>query len=185
MFRRGEEDRHPEPIDPKEVVIKETPGSEVTVIGQGARIEGTLVSAGSLRIDGQVKGKINADGDVVLSSQSQVEADIDSQNATVAGRFKGNIMVKNKAELAKGGRVDGNITCKVLAIAEGAIFSGQSIDRCGNFRGPARETGWSRRFENDSSCTSWWAGCRRTRSPQPTCDSSGSRCRCRRHGARG
>jgi len=107
--------------------MKESPGSEVTVIGQGARIEGTLVSAGSLRIDGQVKGKINADGDVVLSSQSQVEADIDAQNATVAGRFKGNIIVKNKAELAKGGRVDGNITSKVLAIAEGASFSGQSI----------------------------------------------------------
>jgi cytoskeletal protein CcmA (bactofilin family) len=97
------------------------------VIGQGARIEGTLVSAGSLRIDGQVKGKINADGDVALSSQSNVEADIDAQNATVAGRFKGNIVVKNKAELAKGGRVDGNITCKVLAIAEGAMFSGQSM----------------------------------------------------------
>lgn len=107
--------------------MKETPGSEVTVIGQGARIEGTLVSAGSLRIDGQVTGKINADGDVVLSSQSQVEADIDAQNATVAGRFKGNINVKNKAELAKGGRVEGNITSKVLAVAEGATFSGQSI----------------------------------------------------------
>lgn len=107
--------------------MKESPGSEVTVIGQGARIEGTLVSAGSLRIDGHVKGKINADGDVVLSSQSQVEADIDAQNATVAGRFKGNIIVKNKAELAKGGRVDGNITSKVLAIAEGATFSGQSF----------------------------------------------------------
>lgn len=128
MFRRGEgEDKHPVPIDPKEVHMKETPGSEVTVIGQGARIEGTLVSAGSLRIDGQVKGKINADGDVALSSQSNVEADIDAQNATVAGRFRGNIVVKNKAELAKGGRVDGNITCKVLAIAEGATFSGQSI----------------------------------------------------------
>lgn len=128
MFRRGEgEERHPQPIDPKEVLMKEAPGSEVTVIGQGARIEGTLVSAGSLRIDGQVTGKINADGDVALSSQSQVEADIDAQNATVAGRFKGNIMVKNKAELAKGGRVEGNITCKVLAVAEGAIFSGQSI----------------------------------------------------------
>jgi cytoskeletal protein CcmA (bactofilin family) len=128
MFRRGEgEDRHPEPIGPKEVHMKEAAGSEVTVIGQGARIEGTLVSAGSLRIDGQVTGKINADGDVALSSQSQVEADIDAQNATVAGRFKGNITVKNKAELAKGGRVEGNITSKVLAIAEGATFSGQSI----------------------------------------------------------
>ena len=141
MFRRGDaEERQQEPIRPKEVQMKESPGSEVTVIGQGARIEGTLVSAGSLRIDGQVKGKINADGDVVLSSQSQVEADIDAQNATVAGRFKGNIVVKNKAELAKGGRVEGNITSKVLAIAEGANFSGQSImDGQGSAgRGPTR-----------------------------------------------
>jgi cytoskeletal protein CcmA (bactofilin family) len=107
--------------------MKETPGSEVTVIGQGARIEGTLVSAGSLRIDGRVTGKINADGDVVLSSQSHVEADIEAQNATVAGKFRGNIVVKNKAELAKGGRVEGNITSKVLAVSEGAVFSGQSI----------------------------------------------------------
>jgi cytoskeletal protein CcmA (bactofilin family) len=136
MFRRGDDDRH-EPIQPKEVGMAEggrhggssggASGSEVTVVGQGARIDGTLVSAGSLRIDGHVQGKVRAEGDVTLSPQSNVEADIDAQNVTVAGAFKGNINAKNRAELARGGRVDGNITAKVLVIAEGAIFSGQSI----------------------------------------------------------
>jgi cytoskeletal protein CcmA (bactofilin family) len=102
-------------------------GSEVTVVGQGAKLEGTVVSAGSLRIDGQVKGQINADGDVMLSPQSQVEADIRAQNVSVAGRFKGNIVVKGKAEIARGGRIDGNVTSKTLVIEEGAIFQGQSI----------------------------------------------------------
>ena len=100
---------------------------EVTVVGTGARLEGNVVSAGSLRIDGQVKGQINADGDVVLSPQSQVEADIRSQNVSVAGRFKGNIVVKGKAHLARGGRVDGNITSKTLVVEEGGVFHGQSI----------------------------------------------------------
>lgn len=100
---------------------------EVTVVGTGARLEGNVVSAGSLRIDGQVKGQINADGDVVLSAQSQVEADIRSQNVSVAGRFKGNIVVKGKAHLARGGRVDGNITSKTLVVEEGGVFHGQSI----------------------------------------------------------
>jgi cytoskeletal protein CcmA (bactofilin family) len=100
--------------------------SEVTVVGQGARLEGTIVSAGSLRIDGQVKGQINADGDVMLSPQSQVDADIRADNVVVAGRFKGNIVVKGKAELARGGRVDGNITSKSLVVQEGGIFHGQS-----------------------------------------------------------
>jgi cytoskeletal protein CcmA (bactofilin family) len=99
---------------------------EVTIVGQGARLEGTIVSAGSLRIDGQVKGQINADGDVMLSPQSQVEADIRADNVVVAGRFKGNIVVKGKTELARGGRIDGNITSKTLVVQEGGMFSGQS-----------------------------------------------------------
>ena len=44
---------------------------EVTIVGTGARLEGNVVSAGSLRIDGQVKGQINADGDVTLSPRAR------------------------------------------------------------------------------------------------------------------
>ena len=99
-------------------------GGEVTIVGQGAKLEGTVVSAGSLRIDGQVKGQINAEGDVLLSPQSQVEADIRAQNVVVAGRFKGTITVKGRAELARGGRVDGDITSKTLVVEDGGIFQG-------------------------------------------------------------
>jgi cytoskeletal protein CcmA (bactofilin family) len=100
---------------------------EVTIVGAGARLEGNVVSAGNLRIDGQVKGQINAEGDVALSPQSQVEADIRAQNVSVAGRFKGSIQVKGKAHLARGGRIDGNITSKTLVVEEGGVFHGQSI----------------------------------------------------------
>ncbi|MGZ5353218.1 MAG: bactofilin family protein [Actinomycetota bacterium] len=107
--------------------MAEQQGGEVTIVGQGAKLEGTVVSAGSLRIDGQIKGQVNADGDVMLSPQSAVEADIRAQNVSVAGRFKGSIVVKGRAEIARGGRVDGNITSKTLVVEEGALFQGQSI----------------------------------------------------------
>lgn len=133
MFRRGDDERN-EPIQAQEVATPAAPatrgsgaGSEVTIVGQGARLDGTLVSAGSLRIDGQVKGKIKAEGDVTLSAQSRVEADIEAQNVVVAGQFKGNIVATSKAELARGGKVEGNVTSKSLVVAEGATFSGQSI----------------------------------------------------------
>jgi cytoskeletal protein CcmA (bactofilin family) len=126
MFRRGEGDEHPiQAREVREVRMAEGTG-EVTVVGKGARLEGNIVSAGSLRIDGQVKGKITADGDVAISPNSQVEADIQAQNVVVGGAFKGNITARAKAELARGGRVQGNITSKSLIVAEGAIFSGQS-----------------------------------------------------------
>jgi cytoskeletal protein CcmA (bactofilin family) len=130
IWRRDDGGAGPEapasPIREQEVRTMAAEG-EVTVVGQGAKLEGTLVSAGSLRIDGQVKGQINAEGDVMLSPQSQVEADIRADSVTVAGRFKGNIFVKGKAELARGGRVDGNVTSKVLVVQEGGIFCGQSM----------------------------------------------------------
>jgi cytoskeletal protein CcmA (bactofilin family) len=137
MFRRGEgEERHEQgqdrgPIQPTEVRMKDQgsagSGSEVTVVGKGARLEGNLVSAGSLRIDGQVKGKITAEGDVVLSPQSEVDAEIRATNVVVGGAFKGNIEASNRTELSKGGKVDGNVTTKVLVVAEGASFTGESI----------------------------------------------------------
>jgi cytoskeletal protein CcmA (bactofilin family) len=36
--------------------------SEVSVVGRGTRIEGTVVAAGSLRVEGEVKGEITAEG---------------------------------------------------------------------------------------------------------------------------
>src|SRR5437867_7994690 len=136
MFRRGDgEERHEQgqdrgPIQPTEVRMRDQgsgSGSEVTVVGKGARLEGNLVSAGSLRIDGQLKGKITAEGDVSLSPQSEVDAEIRATNVVVGGTFKGNIIAANRTELAKGGKVDGNVTTKVLVVAEGAQFTGQSI----------------------------------------------------------
>jgi cytoskeletal protein CcmA (bactofilin family) len=78
-------------------------------------------------VDGQVKGQISADGDVMLAPHSQVDADIRAQNVSVAGRFKGSLQAKGRAELNRGGRVEGTITSKTLVVEEGAIFQGQSI----------------------------------------------------------
>lgn len=127
MFRRNEDERHEGPIQPREVRRGGDAAADVTVVGQGAQLEGTVVSTGSLRIDGEVRGKISAEGDVILTQQSHVEADIHASNVLVAGQFTGNIVSKGRTELATGGRVDGNITSRSLVIAEGATFSGQSV----------------------------------------------------------
>jgi cytoskeletal protein CcmA (bactofilin family) len=126
MFRR----RHPEDGDgsvrPGKSGIKETLGPEMTVVGRGAQVEGTLVSTESIRIDGQVKGKIAARCDVILSSHSHVEADIRAQNVVSGGTLKGNITARTRTEVAKGGRVEGKIRSKELVVSEGGLFSGQA-----------------------------------------------------------
>jgi cytoskeletal protein CcmA (bactofilin family) len=128
MFRRNENDeRHDGPIQPREVRGKGGDRAEVTVVGHGANLEGTVVSTGSLRVDGRVSGKISAEGDVMLTDQSEVEADIFAANVLVAGTFTGNVTAKGRTELAATARMKGNVTSRTLVIADGAVFSGQSI----------------------------------------------------------
>jgi len=139
IWRKDEADAAPTGGGREERPMAE--GDEVTIVGATAKLEGNVVSAGSLRIDGQVKGQINADGDVTLSPQSQVDADIRAQNVSVAGRFKGNILVKGKAHLARGGRIDGNISSKTLVVEEGGIFHGQSNMDAGASSGSSGSAG--------------------------------------------
>jgi cytoskeletal protein CcmA (bactofilin family) len=129
MSRRGRRQAGRGPDEAIESGIKETLGPEMTVVGRGARLEGTLVSTESIRIDGQANGKIAARVDVILSSHSHVEADIQAQNVVAGGTLKGSITARTMTEVAEGGRVEGTIRSKALVVSEGALFSGQaSID---------------------------------------------------------
>ena len=129
MSRRGRRQGGRGPDEPSEAGIKETLGPEMTIVGRGAQLEGTLVSTESIRIDGRAKGKIAARVDVILSSNSHVEADIQAENVVAGGTLKGSITARTMTEVAEGGRVEGTIRSKALVVSEGALFSGQaSID---------------------------------------------------------
>jgi cytoskeletal protein CcmA (bactofilin family) len=99
----------------------------VTVIGNGARLEGKLIAAASLRIEGTVTGTITAEGDVIIAPEAEVSADIQSTNTTLGGHYKGNVVATGTIELTATARVEGNLTCRSLIVSQGAIFSGQSI----------------------------------------------------------
>lgn len=126
MLRRRHREDGDGRVQPEEPEMSEALFPGLTVVGREAQLEGTLVSAESIRIDGQAKGKIAAEGDVILSSHSHVEADIQAQNVVMGGTLKGDVTARTKTELAQGGRVEGKIRSKVLVVNEGAVFSGQA-----------------------------------------------------------
>lgn len=133
MRRRGAEDEV-HPAEDLQVTTAGRPfqpnagrGSELTVIGKGARLEGNLISAASLRIEGAVKGQITAEGDVIVAEGSDVAADIRATNVTIGGRYTGNITAAGTLELESSARVEGNVSCQSLIVNRGAVFSGQSM----------------------------------------------------------
>jgi cytoskeletal protein CcmA (bactofilin family) len=84
-------------------------GPEVSVIGRGAKIEGTVVAAGSLKVEGEVKGAVTAKGDVSMSPEGRVEANIQAKNITLAGHVKGDLAAEGDVSLPANSRVEGNV----------------------------------------------------------------------------
>ncbi len=79
------------------------------MVSRGTKIEGTVAAAGSLRVEGEVKGKITAERDVSLSPQGRVEANIQADSITLAGQVKGNLTARGDVLLPADSRLDGNI----------------------------------------------------------------------------
>jgi cytoskeletal protein CcmA (bactofilin family) len=101
--------------------------SEVSVVGRGTRIEGTVAAAGSLRVDGEVKGKITAESEVVLSPQGRVEANIQATSIVLAGQVKGNLAAKGDVSLPADSRLDGNIRAHNVDV--GGVVKGNIIGK--------------------------------------------------------
>ena len=116
--------------------VRSASDQTVTVIGSGARLEGNLIAAASLRIEGTVTGTITAEGDVIVAPEAEVAADIKATNATLGGRYKGNVVASGTVELTSTARVEGNLTSRNLVVNQGAIFSGQSIMELGKKAAP-------------------------------------------------
>lgn len=98
--------------------------SPETIVGATVKIEGDLISEGDIKIDGLVTGKIKTTKNLFVGSMAKIEADVTAENAVLAGIVKGDLKIKEQLAIEETGRIDGNITCARLQIAEGAHFSG-------------------------------------------------------------
>jgi len=97
-----------------------------TILGKGTRITGDISTNGSLRIEGQVEGKIKADGDLFVGESGSVKNQIDARNVIIAGKVESNVIAQEKLEILPSGNLRGDIKTNVLKIEEGAKFIGSS-----------------------------------------------------------
>jgi cytoskeletal protein CcmA (bactofilin family) len=95
-----------------------------TLIGQGSAFTGSFDCAGDLVVSGSVNGNGKVVSSVTISDTGKWVGDIDTALAIVAGELVGNIVVADKLEIRRTGRIRGNVRAKSIAIATGAVIDG-------------------------------------------------------------
>lgn len=96
-----------------------------TLIGPSVHVKGDFKSQGNVQIEGQVTGSIQTAGNLRIGKNSKITANISAANAIISGTIKGNVMVSERLELAPTARIDGDVTTKILIMAEGAQLNGR------------------------------------------------------------
>ena len=97
----------------------------VSIVGQGTKITGEIVSKGTVRIEGTVCGKVHTEDTIMVQETGRVEADLVAGQIVVSGEVRGNVFAHERLEITATGKLLGDITAPRVAIAEGVLFEGK------------------------------------------------------------
>ncbi len=103
---------------------EETPPPN-TIIGVGSSFRGTLMVAGTLRIEGEFEGDILNCERLEIGEHGVMRADIEVHEAMVMGRVNGNIRALGVLHLKSGARVEGDVAAMSVVMEPGVFFTGR------------------------------------------------------------
>ncbi len=99
--------------------------SNITYIEAGVSIEGTITFENTIRIDGNMKGKISGNsGTVIIGEKGNMKADINAAVVVIMGEVQGTIFAAEQIEIFPPARVTGDIQSPVVSIDPGVVFNG-------------------------------------------------------------
>jgi cytoskeletal protein CcmA (bactofilin family) len=96
-----------------------------TVLGRSVTSHGEISASEDLLIEGQFDGTISMkDHCLTVGTNGQVKAEIQARQVIIHGTVNGNITAREKVEIRRTGRVQGDLTAAGVAIEDGAYFKG-------------------------------------------------------------
>ena len=101
----------------------------ITIISEGAKIDGKLYFPGSVEIFGEVAGDIKSEGTLTISKEAKVESNAETKDAIISGNFKGKMHVSGQIEIKSTGKFIGDLIQdkSLLVIEKGGLFKGNSL----------------------------------------------------------
>lgn len=96
-----------------------------TVVGEGSLLEGKIVVADGIRVDGVVTGRLEVGGNLRIGRSGQVVANVVcAKDVVVAGRVEGDVVCEGEVRLESSAVVLGDVSGGTLVVDEGAVLRG-------------------------------------------------------------
>jgi cytoskeletal protein CcmA (bactofilin family) len=118
----------------KPIQVRQATDSDITtVLGRPDRTRGDVHVGGGLRVDGIVRGNVEANGPeatLIVAEAGQVDGDIKVTRARIDGSVSGGLDIEGHIEISATAVIQGDIAYGSMSMAAGARVDGAVRPRC-------------------------------------------------------
>ena len=93
---------------------------KTSILLSDVSIDGQVIEKDKIIIDAKINGDVKAQ-EIVTHSKSNINGNIESKNASLGGKLKGNVN-SDKIKIKKTAEIEGVLNQKTLSIEEGATL---------------------------------------------------------------
>ena len=98
-----------------------------TIIGKGSAISGNMKVNGCIRIDGDIDGNLETDGNVIVGENARIRGDLTAKSVIFGGIIKGNIKANESIKILSDAAVIGDVISRKVQVDGSAIMHGHCI----------------------------------------------------------
>ncbi len=99
-------------------------GDYQSFLDSGTSFEGKITLSGLVRLEGEFRGEVDADG-LVVGQSGRVEAKLSVRSLIVHGTVIGEISAKERVVVGPTGSIEGSVRTPKLRVDEGARIAGK------------------------------------------------------------
>jgi cytoskeletal protein CcmA (bactofilin family) len=96
-----------------------------TIIGPNTSINGDVESGGFTRVDGSLRGNLNAQGRVIVGERARRKSSISGTAITIGGVVYGNVLASERVLILSTGLVLGDIITRRIQADDGCLVHGR------------------------------------------------------------
>jgi cytoskeletal protein CcmA (bactofilin family) len=104
--------------------IRDRAAGPTSFLASGTEIKGSISGEGGFVFSGRVEGDCQIDGVATLAEGGYWKGTLIARDVVIAGQVIGDVIAKQRVELAGSAEVTGSISGQSIAVAEGAVIEG-------------------------------------------------------------
>ena len=98
-----------------------------TILGRGTSLCGDIKVNGFVRVDGDIKGNLETDSNVIVGENSRVQGNVKSKSIIIGGIIIGNVFALDNVKILSGAVIIGDVISHKVQIEETAVIHGHCI----------------------------------------------------------